>query len=328
MDADPWMVMTSYNKINGEHADMSKFLMQDVLRSEWKFKGTIISDWGGTNDTVKSVTAGTDLEMPGPAVRRGVHLLAAIKEDNIQVCEVESCVRRILKILSRANWLGPFPELVVEMIEKAAKVSTLSAELNPVEVRRSYNEEVLESAEESNDIPEHRKLLRETAISGMVLLKNNGILPLRAEKLKKVAIIGPNAKNPTAGGSGSAALTPHYITTPYDSFVATSKAQNLALEISHAKGMINHKLLPLLKNIKTPDGADGVRMDFFQGYALEGPVIGTRVWKATNIFLMTDGDVPDELKGKEYSFRLSGILKCQLVYRDPSASQGSLSSFL
>jgi len=83
MDADPWMVMTSYNKINGEHADMSKFLMQDMLRSEWKFKGMLISDWGGTNDTVKRVTAGTDLEMPGPAVRRGVRLLAAIKEDNI-----------------------------------------------------------------------------------------------------------------------------------------------------------------------------------------------------------------------------------------------------
>jgi beta-glucosidase len=299
MDADPWMVMTSYNKINGEHADMSKFLMQDMLRSEWKFKGMLISDWGGKNDTLKRVTAGTDLEMPGPAVRRGVRLLAAIKEDNIQVSEVESCVRRVLKTLSRANLLGPFPELVVENVEKAGKVSTSSALLKPVEVRRSSNEEVLESAEESNDIPEHRKLLRETAISGMVLLKNNGILPLRAEKLKKVAIIGPNAKNPTAGGSGSAALTPHYITTPYDSFVATSKAQNLALEISHAKGMINHKLLPLLKNIKTPDGADAVRMDLFRGYALEGPAIGTRAWRATNIFLMTDGDVPGEFKGNK-----------------------------
>jgi len=211
MDADPWMVMTSYNKINGKHADMSKFLMQDVLRSEWKFKGTIISDWGGTNDTVKSVTAGSDLEMPGPAVRRGVHLLAAIKEDNIQVCEVKSCVRR--KTLSRANSLGPFPELVVEMIEKAAKVSTSPAELNPIEVRRSYNEKVLESAEKSNDLPEHRILLRETAISGMVLLKNNGILPLRTEKLKKVAVIGPNSKNPTAGGKwkcSSYATLHHY----------------------------------------------------------------------------------------------------------------------
>jgi beta-glucosidase len=107
-------------------------------------------------------------------------------------------------------------------------------------------------------------------MSGMVLLKNNGILPLQVEKLKKVAVIGPNSKNPTASGNGSAALTPHYITTPYDSFVATSKTQNSSLEVSHAKDIINHKLLPLLKNIKTPDGADGVRMDFSQGYALEG----------------------------------------------------------
>jgi beta-glucosidase len=108
--------------------------------SEWKFKGTITSDWGGTNNTAKSVTPGTDLEMPGPAVRRGAHLLAAIKEDNIQVSDVESCLRRILKTPSRANLLGPYPELVVEKVEKAAKVSTSSGLLKLVQARRSSDE--------------------------------------------------------------------------------------------------------------------------------------------------------------------------------------------
>lgn len=65
-NANPWAVMTAYNKINGEHADSNAYLIQKILRAEWGWKGLVMSDWGGTNSTAEALNAGTDLEMPGP----------------------------------------------------------------------------------------------------------------------------------------------------------------------------------------------------------------------------------------------------------------------
>jgi beta-glucosidase len=71
LDASPWTVMTAYPKVNGDHCDYSSFLLRQVLRDEWGFDNLAMCDWGGSNDTVKSIVAGTDLEMPGPAIRYG-----------------------------------------------------------------------------------------------------------------------------------------------------------------------------------------------------------------------------------------------------------------
>lgn len=311
MEAKPWMVMTSYNKVNGEHVDMSKKLLQDILRDEWKFDGMTISDWGGTNSVVQSIVAGTDLEMPGPPVMRGEPLRKAIKNGEISEREMDPCVARILHTAVKASVVGPLPADVLESIRQKL-VASSDAEANEQLLMSTFQNNKTETKEEtSNDLPEHRQLLREVATESIVLLQNNGILPINPQKVNKLAILGPNAMKPTAGGSGSAALDPHYITTPYDSLVAGAKAENPSIEISHAKGILTHKLLPVLGGqLRTPEGDKvGLRMDFYAGYDLAGDIIGTRFWSSSNIFLMTDGDVPDSLKGKPYSFTLKGVLK-------------------
>jgi hypothetical protein len=160
------------------------------------------------------------------------------------------------------------------------------------------------SNEKSNDSPENRQLLRDVTVNGIVLLKNKDILPLRISKYRKIAIIGPNATKPTAGGVGRVALAPHYMTT--------------------------HKLLPVPGDqIMTPDSKRmGLQIDFHAGFYLTGKIAGTRFWSSSNIFLMTDEDVPDALKCTEYSFRLSGILTVtetgKIQIRTPQERQSSI----
>lgn len=119
--ADPWMLMTSYNKVNSEHVDMSRRLLQDIVRGEWKFKGMVISDWGGTNSVVQSIVAGTDLEMPGPPVMRGKPFFDAIQNGKIVENEMNSAVGRILRTIAKAKALGPFSDdLLISMNAKLA----------------------------------------------------------------------------------------------------------------------------------------------------------------------------------------------------------------
>ncbi|KUI62396.1 Thermostable beta-glucosidase B [Cytospora mali] len=173
--AQPWTAMAAYPKINGHHADCSTFLLQDILKKEWGFDGLVMSDWGGTNDTVESILAGTDLEMPGPPIRYGKALVEAVKAGKVSEKDhLNASVMRLLRLLERAGLLDP---------------------------ERKQADQELDS-----DLPEFRQTAREAASGGIVLLKNSGILPLMPQKIKKLAIIGPNAKTPTTGGTGSAAL--------------------------------------------------------------------------------------------------------------------------
>src|SRR5690606_26247764 len=100
---DPWALMSSYNSINGHHADMNEFTLKKVLRGEWGYKGTVISDWGGTNSVVESVKLGCDLEMPGPPKMRGDKIIEAVKKGELTEAEVDECARRVLNLVERTG---------------------------------------------------------------------------------------------------------------------------------------------------------------------------------------------------------------------------------
>ncbi|KAH8600158.1 glycoside hydrolase superfamily [Bisporella sp. PMI_857] len=102
--ANPWAVMTSYNLLNGTHADMSKYLIQDVLREQWGFKGLVMSDWGGTNSGTESLLAGLDLEMPGPANHRKIPgTKAAIESGKLSEQTIDERVLAVLKLVKKAG---------------------------------------------------------------------------------------------------------------------------------------------------------------------------------------------------------------------------------
>jgi beta-glucosidase len=183
-EANPWAVMTAYNKINGIHADSHPFLLQQVLRGEWGWKGLVMSDWGGTNSTADALNAGLDLEMPGPTRHR----------------TIQAVINAVEKGLVSEETINDRARNVLELIQKVGGFE--NPEIPP---------------ERSVDNPIHRQLIREVGGQGLVLLKNDGVLPLRREQVKgkKIALIGL-AKEALIHGGGSASLNAHYRVSPWE----------------------------------------------------------------------------------------------------------------
>ena len=206
--AGVWAVMCSYNKLNGTYTSENKRLLTEILRGEWGFDGLVMSDWFATHSTAPSVNAGLDLEMPGPAKFRGEKLLEAVENGSADAEAVKRSSERLLKLFER---VGAFE-----------------------------NPDIPE--EKAQDKPEHRALIRRAGAEGAVLLKNSGVLPFDKDTLKKVAIVGPNAKTAQIMGGGSAQVNAFYRVSPYDGL----KEQLPGVELGYELGCTNYKWLPLL----------------------------------------------------------------------------------
>ena len=164
-------VMSSYNKVNGEYADENRHLIRDILRGEWGYDGVIVSDWGGTNNKVASATAGSDLEMP--SCRYGADdIVKAVESGELDIKYVDECVERILGL--------------VEATSAGEKGKPF-------------------------DVDAHHKLAQKCAEESIVLLKNDGVLPLN-DKIK-VAVIGDFANKPRYQGAGSSTVNPTKLDT-------------------------------------------------------------------------------------------------------------------
>lgn len=166
-------IMTSYNQVNGTYANENTHLLKDILRDEWGFDGIVITDWGGSNDHIKGVLAGSDLEMPNPGLDSARQLVAAVKEGRLSEEAVDACTDRML-------------EAVLTLSENR--------------MRR-------QEADKENKFDEkaHHFLARKAAAESAVLLKNSDqILPLKPET--RVALIGDFAFEPRYQGAGSSVV--------------------------------------------------------------------------------------------------------------------------
>ena len=234
--AGVWAVMCSYNKLGGTYASENKRLLTEILRDEWGFDGLVMSDWFATHSTAPAVNAGLDLEMPGPARFRGEKLLEAVENGSADADAVKRSSERLLKLFER---VGAFE-----------------------------NPDIPE--ERADDRPEHRALIRRAGAEGAVLLKNSGVLPLDKDALKKVAVVGPNAKTAQIMGGGSAQVNAFYRVSPWDGL----KEQLSGVEVGYELGCTNHKLLPLLsEQLEGP-----LELEYFNSPDLSGEV----VYEATN----------------------------------------------
>ncbi|CAK7234153.1 hypothetical protein SCUCBS95973_008837 [Sporothrix curviconia] len=178
-----------------------------------------------------------------------------------------------------------------------------------------------------------RQTAREAAANSVVLLKNeNNTLPLKPETLQTLAIIGPNAKHPTLGGTGSAVVNPYYTTNPFDSLSEAAKIGNPKIEITYARGILTSLQPPLMGDCLTrPDSGDpGFRVDFYAGHAFSGPVVATTYWHDSLVYCMSDGDVPAELVGQPYSYRATGRLRPSVTgaYNISLSSTGKAKLFI
>ena len=176
-NAQPYTFMCSYNQINGTFASENKWLLTDVLRGEWGFKGYVMSDWGAVNDRVKGLEAGLELEMPASGGDNDAMIVKAVKDGALEEKILDQAVERILRIIFEyADHRKP-QEFTME----------------------KDHEEAQHIAEES-----------------MVLLKNeNHILPLKTSE--KAAFIGGFARNPRFQGGGSSHINCFKTTNVLDS---------------------------------------------------------------------------------------------------------------
>ena len=164
-EGHPRSIMSSYNLVNGTYANENKHLLMDILRGEWGFDGTVITDWGGSNDHALGVKNGSTLEMPAPGGDSVRELLAAVESGKISESDIDARLSELLPLVFDT---------------KAA----------------------LDAAPREFDAAAHHALARRAAEESLVLLKNEGaLLPLEAGT--KVAVIGDFAKNPRYQGAGS-----------------------------------------------------------------------------------------------------------------------------
>ena len=183
-EGKPLSLMTSYNKVNGTYANENKFLLQEVLRDEWGFEGFVVSDWGGGNDHVAGVVAGSHLEMPGTNYNSPREILGGLKEGSISE---EVLNQRIDELL-----------YAIQTIRKRKR----DRENVPI----AFNTE------------KHHSFAVKAAKESVVLLKNeNNILPLSPNT--KVAVIGDFAKNPRIQGFGSSQVNPLKVDNTIDQIV-------------------------------------------------------------------------------------------------------------
>jgi beta-glucosidase len=169
---DPAAVMCSYNAVNGDFACENKYLLTDVLKQDWKFKGFVVSDWGGTHSAIKASAAGLDNEEPLDDYFSD-ELKEAVESGKVPMAELDDHVRRILR-----------SEFASGIVDFPTEKSVVDVEGGLATARRI--------AEQST-----------------VLLKNsNGILPLDRAKVRSIAIIGPHADVGMISGGGSAQVDP------------------------------------------------------------------------------------------------------------------------
>lgn len=203
-EAKPWTIMASYNKIGGTYSTANKSYLTDLLRNEWGFEGLVVSDWGATHDRVAAVQAGCDLTMP--AEDTDEEIVEAVKVGRLSEDDLDLCCSRVL-----------------ELAYKAA------------EGQAAYrNQNVAQTAEEAFDYEGGGRLAREVAENSMVLLKNNGILPL--DKGARVVFIGGFAKMPRYQGGGSSHINSIRVTS------ALEAAKKAGYEVSFAAGYLDEGL--------------------------------------------------------------------------------------
>lgn len=279
MEANSVSIMTAYNRLGGLYCGEHPQLM--ALLDEWGFQGFVISDWWAIKSTVGTAKHGCDLEMPGPPIYLGEAMLAAIESGDVDLADLDAKVGRLLTVMERLGTLDR-PE---------------------------------HSPDTSVDRPEDRALLRRTAADAIVLLTNNGVLPLHPESIRRVAVIGPNADVAVLQGGGSAAVNPHHSVTIAEGL--RNALEPLGIEVVTAPGCDSYRnappldprwLTPPVGTLSDPTDplSGGYQIEYFANREFTGDPVATMM--GANARLTWLGDPWPDVPGGQFSARLTATL--------------------
>ena len=277
-------IMSSYNQINGTYANENYHLLTEILRNEWGFDGFVVTDWGADNDHTEGVKAGSNLVMPAPGPDCAIGLVKAVKEGRIAEKVLDERLEELLKVVFSTS----------EAVSKAPKTFDKDA---------------------------HHAIARKCAEEAIVLLDNDGILPLNKET--KTAVIGDFAETPRYQGAGSSMVNPTKLDSLKDALAAAGLTvtgyakgfsrtdpkpdQTLIDEaVNAAKGAEAVLLCVGLDEIAESEGMDRLSMELSKGQqALIDAVSAVN----RNVILVLSGGAPFVMPGKErYRAAIHGYL--------------------
>jgi beta-glucosidase len=176
-ESNPWTIMASYNKINGQFSMGNHDLLTKILREDWGFKGIVMTDWIGIREglpTITEVQAGNDLMEPGQPAQVE-EIIAGVKSGKLDIKDVDRNVRRMLEYIVKTPSFRKYP------------------------------------ASNAPDFQAHAAITRQSACEGIVLLKNNGTLPWVGGGVNTIALFGENSYDFLSGGTGSGCVHPPYV---------------------------------------------------------------------------------------------------------------------
>jgi beta-glucosidase len=210
-EGNVWSVMCAYNKINGVYCSENDFMQNQILKNEWGFKGMIVSDYGATHSTLGALKGGLDLEMPSGVWYNRKNIEPLLASGAISMSVIDDKVRRMLRVIY-AMGFADHPQSDPTI---------------------------------AKDDDENRQTALDIARESLVLLENrSNYLPLKAEKLKRILLLGPNVNPPITGGGGSSYTEPATkigLLEAFQSNVPNAKVDVYAMEANFVKSALGFK---------------------------------------------------------------------------------------
>lgn len=204
-ESNPWTVMTSYNKLNGTYTSENKWLLSDVLRDEWGFRGAVMTDWDEAHTTAQQIAAGNDLLEPGGS-SQSRDIVNAVNNGNLPVETVNESVRRLLRLIVKTPVFNGY------------------------------------KPSNAPDLKAHAAISRMAAAKGCVLLKNDdGTLPLSADNQNAVALFGVCSYDLIAGGKGSGSVNTPYVSQIYEALTTAGFTLDMTLRNDYVKYASNDR---------------------------------------------------------------------------------------
>lgn len=259
-----WSFMTAANGLNGELCSDSKFLLNDILKGEWGFKGMVMTDFCHSRSTEKAALAGLDMDMPWgdyKTIAFGKPLADAVRAGRVSEKVLDDMVRRIL-------WVRQNTGLLDGRDAKEGGIVNTS---------------------------EHQKIALEAAESSIVLLKNkNHLLPLDVNKIKKMVVMGPNCDRRFCihGLGGSSGAQGYYEVTPLAALKKQADKKGFKLDYIPLAGASEYKVLTL-ENMKTLDGRPGITTRFYN--SLSGELVADTIASQINYRWLNESPYPDKI---------------------------------
>lgn len=241
-------IMDSYNLVNGQHATQNPFLNQDILRKDWGFDGIVMSDWSATYDGILAANSGMDLEMPSGKFMNRETLLPAIQSGKVSQATIDEHVRRILSDAIRFGFL--------DRDQTELSIPRLN--------------------------PEGERVALQAARESFVLLKNEGnILPLDKQRVKTIAVIGPDAYPSQANGGGSAHVVPFHAVSYLEGL---SAYLGTSVKVLYHPGLKTYREIADATDFTTEEngGEAGLRAEEFESSDVSGAPLRTHVDQHVN----------------------------------------------